>query len=274
MDALTNPLLALGLALGLATACAESNPPPPSTASQQSTQTASRYQAATPPGETSPAGGNPWGSTNPQPSDRPMSGGFSPDQSMTASSTANATNDSPSSGSTALPGMPSDSDLSKLDDPQFAAVIQSLHDGEIRLGQLVIGQTTNPDVKRFAHDMVVSHQAMLNKAKALWSGIHLTPSANEVSGQLDADTQNDASNLTSMHGDALDRQYADTQVRAHMNASDLVAKIIPDVKNASFKADLTAAQPKLQIHLRMAEALKKQLEKGVTSRQPSNQIKP
>jgi predicted outer membrane protein len=114
---------------------------------------------------------------------------------------------------------------------------------------------------------------MLNKDKALWTKIHITPAPNAISGQLDAETQNDVTNLTNTHGDSFDRGYADSQVRDHKNAVDLVDKITPNVKSAAFKADLAAARPKLEAHLRMAESVQKQIEKGVTNQQPGDKGK-
>jgi len=284
----TNPLFVFPAGLGVAAivvACGGSNQSAKDASQQQAqaqaqAQMSSGYQTGMqPPPATEPMGGDTWGATNRQPSDTSPSSMPSSDMSSSASSssrygstygTSSPATDSNSAGSTSpmASGPPSDADLAKLDDAQFAAVIESLNDGEVREAQLVLGQTMNPDVKRFAHDMSVDHQAMMNKAKALWSKLNIMPSATAISGQLDAGTQNDMTTLAAMHGDALDREYADIQARDHMNAADLVGRIIPNVKSAAFRSDLTAALAKIQSHQRMAESLQKQLEKGVTNRQP------
>jgi predicted outer membrane protein len=265
-SALSIGLIALG-----PLACGGSHQSPASEAPQQSTPAASVY---TPPAsETETAGTTAWGATNSQPADPARSSMPSSDQSTTTASTASPASGNAfgATGENGLATVPSESELSQLDEAQLAAVLQAFDDGEIRVAQLVEDRTTNADVKRLAHDLMVSHQALLSGDKALWSRLHITPSANLISARLNADSQNEVTLLTSIYGDKFDRDYVDLQVQDHNSAIELIGRIIPDLKSAAFRAGLKAALPKLQAHLRMAESAQESLEKGVTDRQPTEE---
>jgi putative membrane protein len=247
------------------------------------------------PAENTPGGANAWGATNQQPPDPQTSSmpssTFNPATGQTGSmngangggnvysgSTADAVRSSGSSGdatsgptgdradvTTASASTPSDAEIAKLDDAELAAVMEAVGDGEVRMAQLAEGQATNTDVKRFAHEMSVAHQGMLSKDRDLLSRIHITPAPNSVSGQLDSGTQSQVTRLTSMHGDAFDREYVETEVHGHIMAIELVESMASHVKSPALRTELTAAKPKLQAHLRLALATEKALGKGGVS---------
>ncbi len=185
-----------------------------------------------PPNEASQAG---WGATNLQPVD------------TLASAVAS--------------GGPSEVELSNLDDGQIAALMEAIDDAEIRMSQMAEGQTTDPEVKLFAHEMLVAHEAMLDADKMLWARLHITSTASPISGRLDANTQTEATRLMGMEGDAFDREYVDGQVRGHDNALVLFDRLILMTKSVPLRTALLAARPKIEAHMRMARSA----QKGLTS---------
>jgi predicted outer membrane protein len=197
----------------------------------------------------------------------------SSDQATAAATASRASgNTSGTPGESGLASVPGEAELSQLDDAQLAAVVQAVNDGEIRIAQLVESRTTNADVKRLAHELLVSHQVLLSKDRALWARLNLTPSASAISARVDADTQNEVALLTGVRGDSFDRDYVELQVQDQNSAIELVGRIIPDLKRADFKAGLKSARSKLEGHLRMAESTQESLAgKGVTDRQPEEQ---
>jgi predicted outer membrane protein len=163
-----------------------------------------------------------------------------------------------------------ESELSQLDEAQLAAIVQAFDDGEIRLAQLVERKTTNDQVKRLAHDLLVSHQSLLSSDKALCSGLHIAPIANAISARVNASTQNQVNLLTGVLGDSFDRDYVELQIRDQNGAIELVGRIIPNLKSARFKVALNAARSRLEGHVRMAQSTQESMSgKGVTERKPT-----
>ena len=234
------------MALG-SLACGAARQAPPSEVSQESPQTTSERTPLA--SETEPAATRAWSPAEPQAADQ-----------------------SRSPGESGLARVPGESELSQLDDAQLAAVVQAVNEGEIRIAQLVESRTTNAEVKTLAHALLVSHQALLSKDTALWARLHLTPNASAISARVDADTQTEVTLLTSVLGDAFDRDYVELQVQDQNSAIELARRIVPDLKRADFKAGLKAARSELEGHLRMAESTQESLTaKGVTERQPAEQ---
>ena len=232
--ALPAALAALGLV-----SCGGTHQVPPNEASQEPTRARSSYQYAAPASEPGPTGATRWGATNRQPTD------------TLASAVAS--------------GVPSEVELSSLDDGQIAALMEAIDDAEIRMSQMAEAQTTDPEVKLFAHEMLAAHDAMLDADKLLWSRLHITSTASPVSGRLDADTQKEATRLMGMEGEAFDGQ-----VRGHDNALVLFDRIIMVTKSVPLRTELLAARPKIEAHMRMAQSA----QKGLTNLQPTTPVNP
>jgi putative membrane protein len=157
-------------------------------------------------------------------------------------------------------------DVSSLNDAQLAAVVQAINQGEIQEAQLAQQRAANPDVKRFARDMMTSHRNIMNEDQSVLSQAQITPSDNAVSQQLRTDSQSQMSTLEGMRGKDFDREYIDSQIKDHNKAIELIDRIIPNVKNPQLKAQLQNARPRLEAHLREAERVQQKLQ-GSTNMQ-------
>jgi putative membrane protein len=161
-------------------------------------------------------------------------------------------------------------DVSSLNDAQLAAVIQAINQGEIQEAQLAQQRATNPEVKKFARDMVTSHRTMMNDDQSVLTQAQITPSDNAVSQQLRTDSQSEMSTLEGLRGKDFDHEYMDSQIKDHNKALELIDRIIPNVKNTQLKADLQNARPRIEAHLREAERVQQKLQPGSTNMQNQN----
>ena len=157
-------------------------------------------------------------------------------------------------------------DVSSLNDAQLAAVVRAINRGEIQEGQLAGLKARAPEVKRFANHMVNQHREIQNHDNAVLNRLQITPEDNPVSDQLKSETQSQMTALQALRGHDFDRDYIDGQIRDHNKALELVDRIISDVKSTELKADLQAARPKIEAHIREAERVQQVLQRGSASK--------
>lgn len=155
-------------------------------------------------------------------------------------------------------------DTSGLNDSQIAAMVASIHEGEIQQAQLAAAKAFSTAVKRFAEHMISAHQNMSRHDAIVLSREKMTPSDNAISNQLRTDAQDRLSALQSIHGRDFDRQYIDGQVRDHTKALELLIQVMPTVKNPDLKEDLQAARTQVEDHLQMAKKVQQQLQTGAS----------
>jgi putative membrane protein len=151
-------------------------------------------------------------------------------------------------------------DSSAFRDPQIAAVLDALNQGEIQQAQIALTRAASPDVKQFARAMTSAHHDMLIRDDTLFSRLQITPSDNAVSNQLRSDTQGQLSRLQAIRKqDEFDRQYMAAQVINHTKALDLIDRMVSDAQNPELKADLLGARAQVEDHLRHAERVQQLL---------------
>ncbi|MCL2450661.1 MAG: DUF4142 domain-containing protein [Polyangiaceae bacterium] len=164
-------------------------------------------------------------------------------------------------------------DISGLSDAQIAAVIEVIHQNEIKQGLLASTHANAFEVRRYAGHMVVAHRNMLGSVMGVLSRAQITPSDNAVSNQLKSDGRAQTATLQSMRGHDFDRAYVDTQVRGHTEALELIDRILPTLRNSELKNDVQASRSRVESHLREAEHLQQGLgagTTGATSAQPQS----
>ncbi len=171
-------------------------------------------------------------------------------------------------GATNATGSAGMMDVSILNDAQLAAVVQTIHQGEIQEAQLAQSKASSADVKGFAREMLSAHRDMLNQGNALLAKLQIMPVDNAVSNQLKSDAQNEMATLQAMRGKDFDHDYINAQVRGHNKALELIDRILPNVKSAEWKASLQSARPKIEGHLRHAEQVQQTLQTGATNALP------
>jgi putative membrane protein len=253
---------ALACVVGLA-ACGGSQPAQPASPSSQAQMNqSSSEQTGSTMGQQGTSGGE---STENQSTDNGSTsttiGGGQPGTTMGGSTQAGTPSQGGATGTTgAMSTMGGDSmDVSSLNDAQVAAVMQALNTGEIQQAQLAQSKARSPEVKRFAQKMLAAHRDMMTADATLLSRIKITPSDNAISNQLKTDAQNDMSTLQEPTGRDFDRDYIDSQVRAHNRAIELVDRMAMNVQNSELRTNLQNARPKIEQHLRDAERIQQSL---------------
>ena len=147
-----------------------------------------------------------------------------------------------------------------LSDEQIAAITGAANRGEVEQSKLAQSKTKDPKVKKFAAMMITHHGEANQKQIELLKKQHLTPEESPTSTQLTSESSRLLESLKSMTGAEFDRAYVDAQVKEHTALLDAMdTKLLPAVKNADLKADITAMRAKLEGHLKEAQSLQKSL---------------
>jgi len=191
--------------------------------------------------------------------DNSMKGTSSDTSSMNGSSMNGTSNDmQQQSGMTQQP-QPQPT-APQLTDAQIAAITDAANKGEIEQAKLAVRKAKDPQVKAFAQMMIDHHGTEQKKEQQLATTLSLTPETTHTSTQLQTDSQNAISSLSSQNGADFDKAYMDLQVKEHKDVLDAIDnKLIPNAKNAQLKSALEAFRPKVQEHLQKAQEIQQKL---------------
>jgi putative membrane protein len=140
------------------------------------------------------------------------------------------------------------------DDKKFLAMAAQSDVNEITLSKLAEDKATNPDVKAFAHKMVVDHEGLEAKMKPFADAWGL-----QAPSGVDEDHQKALDKLNSLSGNDFDKQYMDDMVSDHAKAYDAFTKEAKDTHDTKFKAAVIQGKSVVAAHKNMAYDLKKKL---------------
>jgi putative membrane protein len=147
-------------------------------------------------------------------------------------------------------------------DPQIAAIVVTANQVDIDAGKLAESKATNPEVKKFAQQMVTDHTSVNNQATALVTKLKVTPEDNPTSRSLKSDGDKNIEKLNGLTGAAFDKAYIDNEVAYHQAVIDAIDKtLIPSAKNAELKALLVKVRPAFVAHLDHAKMIQSSLSK-------------
>ena len=148
-------------------------------------------------------------------------------------------------------------------DAQIAAIVVTANQVDINAGKLAESKASAPDVKAFAHRMVVDHGSVNKSAKALVTKLHVTPESNATSESLKSGGEQSVAKLKELSGAAFDRAYIDHEVTYHQAVLDAMdSTLIPSAQNAELKALLVKVRPAFVDHLQHAKDLQGSLAKA------------
>ena len=152
-----------------------------------------------------------------------------------------------------------------MTDEQIAAITDAANSAEIDQAKLAQKNAKNARVKKFAAMMITDHTQAKQKQKQLLGKLTVTPSSNPMSTKLDTESQQKLEELKALKGAEFDTAYIDAQVDAHQRVLDsLDNELIPDAKNAEFKALLGEIRPKVAAHLAEAKEIQQALLEAAT----------
>jgi putative membrane protein len=148
-------------------------------------------------------------------------------------------------------------------DPQIVGIVQTANQIDITLAKLALTKTKNPQVKEFANQMISDHTNLDKSVGDLAKKLGVTPEQSDTSKQLEQQAADEMKKLKSLHGQALDKEYASHEIAYHQAVIDAATKtLIPNAKNAELKSALQEAAPLLQGHLQHAQQLQQSLQSG------------
>lgn len=125
---------------------------------------------------------------------------------------------------------------------------------EIKLSELAATKASNPQVKAFAHKMVVEHNALGLKMKPFADAWGLTPPTD-----MDSDHQDEFNKLNGLSGADFDKEYITVMDKDHHDALDLFNEEAKTTTDAKFKAAVMHGQSMVAAHTHMADAMNKKM---------------
>jgi len=149
-----------------------------------------------------------------------------------------------------------------INDAQIASIVVTANQVDVDAGRLAQSRSTNPEVKKFAQQMVTDHTGVNQQAVALATKLKVTPEDNDTSRALKAGGEKNVTALKGMKGAAFDKAYIDHEVVYHQQVLDAIDKtLVPGAQNAELKALLVKVRPAFVAHLEHAQHLQSTLAK-------------
>ena len=143
-----------------------------------------------------------------------------------------------------------------LNDAEIIQVLHVADAGEIQAAKLAKSKAKNPEVKKFAEQMIKEQTAMDVKVGKLQRKLKLRPQDSALSTGLQAKAKTAITAMKPLSGDAFDKAYVMSQVSMHGDVVEAMRdSLLPSVKNEELKALMQDAAPKIEEHLQHAKQL-------------------
>lgn len=136
-------------------------------------------------------------------------------------------------------------------DKDFLMMAAQSDVNEIKLSQLAEQKASMPEVKAFAHKMVVEHMKLSASMKPFVMAWKLTPATD-----LDDDHKSVYADLNGKSGMDFDKAYIDAMDKDHHKALDAFTKEAEGTTDAKFKAAVIKGKTAVAAHTNMADSLK------------------
>lgn len=150
----------------------------------------------------------------------------------------------------------------KMDFPHQAAAINL---AEIELGKLAVQRSQNPDVRRFAQQMIADHQ---QGEKKLLQAMGKDAS---LKVQLNDEQRQTFQKLSALQGAEFDRAYIHHMVTDHQKVIDKAERFSKDNSDSKWAKFASDALPDLREHLKMAKQIEDRLQNQGQNRTPQAQ---
>ncbi len=142
----------------------------------------------------------------------------------------------------------------KLIDPQIAHIAYTAGVIDIAAAKQALSQASNKEVRAFAEDMVLDHEAVNKLALDLVKKLKVTPEDNDTSKTLSNNAADKLAELGKLKGAEFDKAYVANEVAYHKAVdSALETTLIPNATNAELKSLLQTGLKIFQGHEQHAE---------------------
>jgi putative membrane protein len=143
-----------------------------------------------------------------------------------------------------------------LNDAEIAGIVVAANEVDIEAGRYAQANSTNDDVKAFAHRMVGEHTDVNESAKKLVNKLNVKPEETAISTGLRSEGKANLLKFKALSGAAFDKSYIDEEIELHRKVIDAVDnKLIPNAKNEELKAMLVKVRPSLVSHIEHAQKI-------------------
>lgn len=147
-----------------------------------------------------------------------------------------------------------------LNDAEIIQVLHVANAAEIKGAQEAKSKAKNPEVRKFAEQMIADHTAMDLKVSKLQRKLNVRPQDSALSAGLQAKANTAIAGLSPLSGEAFDEAYILSQVSMHGDVKESIRdSLLPSAKNAELKALVQEAAPKIDMHLKHAEQLQEKI---------------
>jgi putative membrane protein len=127
---------------------------------------------------------------------------------------------------------------------------------EIKLGELAEQKSTNPQVKAFAHTMIVQHKMLEQKMAPFAQQWSIVPPTT-----LDSENQQEFDKLSALSGSEFDKEYVSNAVQQHKQTLDAFDQELNTTSDQQFKQAVMKGKSVVAAHLKMAEGLEAKVSK-------------
>jgi putative membrane protein len=149
----------------------------------------------------------------------------------------------------------------RLNDAQIAHIAYTADNIDIKMGQLALQRSQNPQVRSFADEMVRDHTAVNDKALALLRKLNVQPQDNDTSRALTRQAEAEQQRLGTLTGAAFDKAYAEHELAYHRQVNEAVrTTLIPSATNQELKSLLMTGLKIFEGHQQHAEQLVRALK--------------
>ncbi|HXE79278.1 MAG TPA: DUF4142 domain-containing protein [Vicinamibacterales bacterium] len=146
-------------------------------------------------------------------------------------------------------------------DAQIASIVVTANQVDIDAGKLAKERASNPEVKKFAEQMITDHTGVNKSATELVTKLGVKPEDNPTSKALKEGGDKNLAKLRGLSGAAFDKAYIEHEVAYHQQVLDAVDKtLIPSAKNAELKNLLVKVRPAFVAHLEHAKKVQASLK--------------
>uniref|UniRef100_UPI00286DDF73 DUF4142 domain-containing protein n=1 Tax=Chamaesiphon sp. VAR_69_metabat_338 TaxID=2964704 RepID=UPI00286DDF73 len=135
-------------------------------------------------------------------------------------------------------------------DLQFAMKAAQSDMTEIQTSQLALNRSKNPQILKYAQEMIQAHTDSTAKLKPIATRLNLA-----MPKTLGAENQSLVNQLNSLSGTQFDLAYTSGQARAHARTQAVFQTELQQGKNPQLKAFANEILPVVSMHLQMAKSL-------------------
>ena len=147
-----------------------------------------------------------------------------------------------------------------ITDANIAAIVVGANKIDISAGKIALQRSNNPEVRKFAKQMITDHSAVLDGAVKLVAKLGVTPVNNDLVATLSDQSSEHEASLRRLFGKAFDKQYIDHEVAYHVAVIYVIEKqLIPSAQNAELREALVSVVPAFKAHLEHSRMIQSQL---------------